>query len=70
MTVEEEEAEEEEEEEKEARDLREQLRNVGQLKDVKEMVEEIDGKEEFVSSPRLERVNYCSPRECCNRPEF
>lgn len=51
------------------RDLREQLKNVGRLKDVKDMVEEMDGKEGFVPCPSLERVNYCSPRGYY-RPEF
>ncbi|KAF9326976.1 hypothetical protein BGZ91_001681 [Linnemannia elongata] len=68
ITVEEEEY--EEEKEGEVRNLREQLKNVGRLKDVKDMVEEIDGKEEFVSCPSLERVYYCSPKEYDCSPEF
>lgn len=62
--------EEDEEEGEEVRNLREQLKNVGRLKDVKDMVEEIDGKEEFVSCPSLERVYYCSPKEHDCSPEF
>lgn len=60
----------EDEEEEEVWDLREQLRNLGRLKDVKDVVEEIDCREGFVSCPSLERVNYCSPREYYDRPEL
>jgi hypothetical protein len=58
------------EEVEEMKDLRKRLKNVGMLVDVKNMIEEIDGTDGFVSCTNLERVDYCSPRDYLTNPEF